>query len=380
MAKLIHKDQHRGHHEGTLRLRADGRWEAKFTLPNGKRPSVYGKSRADVRAKMDEALGKAKKGIDLKGERQTLDLFLTAWLDDVARPRLRPSTLKGYESYIRKHIAPALGYITLAALTPQDVQTFLNGCTKTGLSPRTVQQIRAILRSALAQAQRWGYVERNVAALADPPRQIKSQIQPLTASQAQRLLNGTSDEWYGPVFAVALFTGMRQGELLGLTWKDVDLDHGVLTVRTALQRVDKVWTLVEPKSATSRRAVTLPVAAVAALRRQRATQGEARLALGGWPDAFGLVFTTELGTPVDGPNLTRLFQRRLVRLDLPRQRFHDLRHACASLLLVEGVPMKTIQDVLGHSQISLTADTYAHLAPALRRDAADALDRALSGA
>ena len=331
MAKLIHKDQHRGHHEGTFRLRADGRWEVMFTLPNGKRKSAYGKSRADVRAKMDEALGKTKKGIDLKGEKQTLDHFLTAWLEEVAAPRLRPSTLKGYESYIRKHIAPALGHITLATLTPQDVQKFLNGCTKAKLSPRTVQQIRAILRTALAQAERWGYVERNVAALADPPRQIKSQIQPLTATEAQSLLKGTSDDWYGPLFATALFTGLRQGELLGLRWKDIDFDHGILTVRSALQRIDKTWQLVEPKSATSRRTVTLPAAAVTALRRQRAAQAEARLALGGWADTFGLVFTTEIGTPVDGSNLTRLFQRRLGVLNLPRQRFHDLRHACASL-------------------------------------------------
>jgi integrase len=379
MGKLVTANQHRGHHEGTFRLRKDGRWECLFTLPHGRRKSVYGKSRAEVRAKRDEALGKAKKGIDLKGERQTLDHFLTAWLTEVAGPRLRPSTLKGYESYIRKHISPALGYNALGDLTPQDVQKFLNGCTKGGLSPRTVQQIRAILRSALAQAARWGYIERNVAALTDPPRQVKTQIQPLTATQAQRLLIGTSEEWYGSLFAVALFTGMRQGEILGLTWKDVDLDRGILTVRTALQRIDKAWRLVEPKSATSRRTVTLPAAAIAALRRQRASQAAARLALGGWPDTFGLVFTTELGTPIDGSNLTRLFQRRLVRLELPRQRFHDLRHACASLLLVEGVPLKTIQDVLGHSQISLTADTYAHLAPTLRRDAAAALDRALSG-
>ena len=130
--------------------------------------SVYGKSRPDVRAKMEETLDKARKGIDPKGERQTLAHFLDAWLTETQKPKLRPSTIKSYESYIRTHIAPRLGDKTLGELTAQDVQRFLNDCTRHGLSPRSVQYIRAILRAALGQALRWGYVERKVTALASP--------------------------------------------------------------------------------------------------------------------------------------------------------------------------------------------------------------------
>src|SRR5829696_3393725 len=178
MGKLVNSNQHRGHHEGHFRLRKDGRWECQFTLPDGKAKSVYGKSRPEVRAKMEEALAKAKKGIDPKGERQTLAHFLTTWMEETQKPKLRPSTIKSYESYIRLHIVPALGDTTLGDLTAQDVQRFLNGSTKAGRSPRSVQYIRAILRAALGQALRWGYVERNVAtlALASPPRQKPKQI------------------------------------------------------------------------------------------------------------------------------------------------------------------------------------------------------------
>jgi hypothetical protein len=210
MAKLVNAKQHRGHNEGSYRQRTDGRWECLFTLPDGKRKSVYGKSRPEVRIKMEEALGKAKKGIDLKGERQTLAQFLDVWMTETQLPKLRPSTIKSYESYIRLHVNPKLGYIPLGELTAQDVQRFLNACSRDGrvkrskskqrkedthkegsapdevapgLSPRSVQYIRAILCAALAQAENWGYVERNVAKLASPPRQKPKAVARLPLSK-----------------------------------------------------------------------------------------------------------------------------------------------------------------------------------------------------
>ena len=157
---------------GAVSPRKDGRIEVKFTLPNGKRASVYGRNRSEALAKKDEALKKARKGIDLRAERQTLRTYLESWFRDVATPKNRPSTLASYRSYLDRHIIPELGDVPLCDLTPQTVQAFLNSRTKAGLSPRTVQYIRAILRTALAQALRWGYVGRNVAALAPPPRMV----------------------------------------------------------------------------------------------------------------------------------------------------------------------------------------------------------------
>jgi integrase len=379
MGKLVNSNQHRGHHEGHYRLRKDGRWECQFTLPNAKVKSVYGKTRPDVRAKMEEALNKAKKGIDLKGERQTLEQFLTTWMEETAKPKLRPSTIKSYESYIRLHIVPQLGGTTLGDLTAQDVQRFLNGRTKAGLSPRTVQYIRAILRAALGQALRWGYVERNVAALASPPRQKPKQIATLTADDAAALMAFTEDDRLGTLFAAALYTGMRQGELLGLRWPDVDLDAGALRVRQAVQKIDDAWQFVEPKSANGRRTVPLCQPAIDVLRRQKEQVRAMRLhADMAWQE-WGLVFPSAVGTPLDSSNVTHHLQRRLEAAGLPHVTFHALRHTCGSLLHQEGVPARTIMEILGHSQITLTLGTYCHATNAMFDEAAGALARALGG-
>ena len=172
---------------------------------------------------------------------------------------------------------------------------------------------------------------------------------------------------------------MRQGELFGLRWEDIDFERNTVRVRRALQRVKGKPTFVEPKSESSRRTITLPAVAMAAFRMQRTRQLEQRLLAGDqWQD-WGLVFSSSKGTPLDGPNVNKRLQKLLEQAGLPRQRFHDLRHGCASLLLAAGVPPRTIMGVLGHSQISLTLNTYSHLSPALERDAADALDRMLAG-
>jgi integrase len=300
-------------------------------------------------------------------------------MEETAKPKLRPSTIKSYESYIRLHIVPALGDTTLGDLTAQDVQRFLNGCTKSGLSPRTVQYIRAILRAALGQALRWGYVERNVATLASPPRQKPKQIVTLSADEAWQLMDATRDDRLGLLFATALYTGMRQGELLGLRWPDVDLDAGTLRVRQAVQKIDGTWQFVEPKSVNGRRTLPLCQPAIEVLRRQkdsvRAMREHADMAWQEW----GLVFPSALGTPLDSSNVTHHLQRQLDAAGLPRVTFHALRHTCGSLLHQEGVPARTIMEILGHSQITLTLGTYCHATGAMFDEAAGALARALGG-
>jgi integrase len=274
---------------------------------------------------------------------------------------------------------PALGNTTLGDLTAQDVQRFLNGRTKAGLSPRTVQYIRAILRAALGQALRWGYVERNVAALASPPRQKPKQIVTLSADEAWQLMDATRDDRLGLLFATALYTGMRQGELLGLRWPDVDLDAGTLRVRQAVQKIDGTWQFVEPKSVNGRRTLPLCQPAIEVLRRQkdsvRAMREHADMAWQEW----GLVFPSALGTPLDSSNVTHHLQRQLDAAGLPRVTFHALRHTCGSLLHQEGVPARTIMEILGHSQITLRLGTYCHATNAMFDEAAGALARALGG-
>jgi integrase len=373
----------RGPNEGTIRERQDGRWEARVvvTLPDGRRVrrSLLGRTRAAVRDRLTDALRAEASGAPVPDARLTVGVFLEGWLADVVRPRLRPSTHRSYACVVRVHLVPGLGHRPLARLTPQEVQRFLNAVAASGRSPRTVAICRAVLRQALGQAERWGMVTRNVARLAEPPRVPRRPVVPFDPDQARRFLGAIAGDRLEALYVVALAVGLRQGELLGLSWSDIDLEQGTLRVRRALQRVDGRLVLVEPKSVTSHREVALPGVAAAALRGHRHRVRLHRIARGArWvDDPRDLVFTTTIGTPLDGISVTRRFQAILRDAGLPHQRFHDLRHACASLLLVQGVAPRVVMEQLGHSQIGLTLGTYSHVIPALGRDAADRMNELL---
>jgi integrase len=303
------------------------------------RRSLLGRTRAEVRDKLVAALRGEASGLPLPAARVTVGAYLDQWLRDSARPSVRPRTYVSYAGIVRVHLAPGFGQLPLARLAPQHVQAFLNAKSASGLSPRTVGYLRAVLRQALGQAERWGMVTRNVARLADPPRIPRREVSPLSPEEARRFLDAIRGDRLEALYLVALGVGLRQGEILGLAWTDVDLDSATLTVRHALQRVEGALVLVEPKSATSRRVTALPMVVRDALRAHRIRQRTERLFAGSrWhDDARGLVFTTTVGTPMDGIAVTRRFQAVLRDAGLPRQRFHDLRHACASLLLAQGV-------------------------------------------
>jgi integrase len=368
----------RGHGEGSIKQRVDGLWEARISLEGGKRKSLYGKTRKEAQDKLRAALRDIDAGIDLSAGRQTVAQFLDRWLTDSVKPTVRPKTYDSYAQLVRLYLKPDLGHYQLSKLTPQHVQAMMTARTGAGLSPRTVQYIRAILRRALGQALKWGLVSRNVATLVDPPRSVKTPVSPLAAEQARAFIAHTADDRLGPLFHVAIASGLRQGELFGLRWQDVDLTAGVLHVRHALQRVDGTLTLVEPKTVLSRRTVTLPASAVAALCVQKDRQTFERAQAGDLWREGGYVFTSTVGTPLNPSNVDKRLKALLADAGLPRQRFHDLRHCAASLLLAGGVAPRTIMGILGHSQISLTMNTYAHLSPALERDAANALDSVLA--
>lgn len=351
------------------------------TMPDGRRVrrSLLGHTRAVVRDKLRDALAAEASGRPIPDARLTVEDFLGTWLADIVRPRVRPSTFRSYRSVVQVHLMPGLGRHAIARLTPQDVQRFLNAVGASGRSPRTVAICRAVLRQALGQAERWGLVTRNVAKLAQPPRVPRRPVVPFDPGQARRFLRAIGGDRLEALYVVALSVGLRQGELLGLSWSDVDLERGTVRVRHALQRVDGRLVLVEPKSVTSHREVALPGVATAALQAHRQRARLERIAAGSrWSDdPRDLVFTTTIGTPLDGITVTRRFQAILRDAGLPHQRFHDLRHACASLLLVQGVAPRVVMEQLGHSQISLTLGTYSHVIPALGRDAAERMDHLL---
>jgi integrase len=339
---------------------------------------MYGATRHEVARKLAAALREQQLGLLRGGPSQRLDAFLDGWLM-AAKPGLAPKSYAAYEMYLRRHVVPELGRVRLADLTPEHVQNLLTRKLDEGLAPQSVVHIRGVLRRALGRAVRFGLVARNVAALTDPPRVQRHDVAAMGAEQARAFLDAIRGERLEGLYLLALTTGMRQGELLGLRWQDVDLDNGELRVVHALQRVEGILRLVQPKTAKSRRSVTLPAMTVEALRRHHGQQAEVRLSAGAnWTDT-SFVFCTSTGRPLEPRNVTRSFQRFLKRAGLPRMRFHDLRHSFATLLLIQGLSPRVVMEMLGHSQIALTMNTYSHVIPALQREAASKLDALLRG-
>lgn len=212
------------------------------------------------------------------------------------------------------------------------------------------------------------------------PRSSRTEVAALSPADARAVLDAVKGDAIEPLVLLSIATGLRQGEALGLRWSDLDLDAGTATVRHALQRIaGGAPTLVEPKTAKSRRTVSLPSTVTALLRAHRTSRLTARLRAGErWIDG-DYVFTTALGAPLDGVNLTHRLQRLIASAGLPRLRWHDLRHGAASLLLAQGVHPRVVMEMLGHSTIALTMNTYSHVIPALEREAAERMEEALTG-
>lgn len=367
----------RGRGAGSVYQDGD-RWRASISvrMPNGGR-----RRRTRVRATQAEA-ERALRDLHAELDRGVVDdesvaAFLERWLEENARLKIRARTYDAYESIIRNHLIPELGKKQLAKLSVVDVQRLLN-MRRAFLAPRTLIHIKTLLGTALHQAEREGLVTRNVARLAETPRAPDDEVEPLSVDQARQLLTLLEGDRLEALYKVALAIGMRQGEILGLLWADVELEEGMLHVRRQLQRRAGGWRLVPPKTAKGKRTIALPDTAIAALRSHRTRQLEERMRAGPLWTEHGLVFTRGDGEPLNGQAVTRRLQAVMERGGLPRKRFHDLRHSCASLLLAQGVPMKLIQVTLGHTSMKTTADIYAHVAPGLREQVAAAMDGALA--
>lgn len=254
----------------------------------------------------------------------------------------------------------------------------MNALLTSGYSPRTVQYARAIIRRALGQAHKWGLVARNIATLVDPPRYERPEVQPLSMEQISQFLGSIKGDRLEALYLVTIALGLREGEVLGLKWDAINWEARTLRVRTALQRVEGRLQLVEPKTARRRRTLSMPEIVITALRAYRLRQLEEKLLAGERWQETGMVFTPFIGTPIDARNIIRKFHAALKKAELPRFRFHDLRHSCASLLLTQRVPPRVVMELLGHSQISMTMDTYSHVMPAMLREAADSMDTMLA--
>ncbi len=365
----------RGHGEGSIYQRDDGRWCGQAVV-GGKRRYVYGKTRRDVQAALRKLLVEGEQGLLPAPGRVTLRAYLERWLEDVVKTGVRRRTYDSYRDLTRLYVLPKLGDVKLGKLQPAHLQQLYGDLLRKGLAPKTVKNVHSVLHRGLAQAVQWGLVPRNVAEIARAPKVERPEIAVLGPEEVGRLLDAAEGTRWEALLTVAIATGMRQGELLGLKWADLDLDAGLLHVRRQLGR-DKSF--AAPKTGHGRRRVDLPALAIRALRHQRARQDEERRLLGSEYEEEDLVFCSHRGRPLGWRNVSRAFKALLRQAGVADVPFHALRHTAASLLFLRNVHPKVVQERLGHSQISITLDIYGHLFPSMGKEAADKLEDLLGG-
>jgi integrase len=348
------------------------------TSEGPKRRTLYGKTRQEVANKLAKALSSREDGLVFDAGKQTVGEYLERWLGDSLRDTVRHGTFERCEQIVRLHIRPALGNLKLKTLSPAHIQGLYRDRLDSGLSPATVQKIHAVLHKALDQAVRWSLVPRNATEAVKSPRPTPNQIKPLDSEQVKALLKAVHGDCFEALYTLAVTTGLRQGEILGLKWEDIDLANGVIRVRRTLTRRGGRLLLGDPKTKRSRRTVRLTEATVEALKGHLAHQMERMERLGDLYKDQGLVFATGKGTLVNPSNLRkRSFAPLLEKAGLPSVRFHDLRHTCATLLLSRNVNPKIVSEMLGHATVSITLDTYSHVLPNMQDGAARALEDAL---
>lgn len=390
---MAKKKVKRGNGEGCISQRKDGKWVAVATTgrdpETGKlaRKFIYGRTRQEVSEQLTKTLNDIQHGIYVDSK-LTLGEWLDIWLKEYAKPHIRPSTFKSYEEQIRLHIKPFLGTIQLKKLQPGQVQKMYNerlangkSDGKGGLSPRSVQIIHAALHSALKQALKEGLVVRNVTEATKLPRREKREPRVLSIEEQNQFMDILDDDRLGVAFLLDLGTGLRVGELLGLRWQDVNLDDKVIRVKQAISRVRNedgpTKTMLQfqsLKTEKSQRSIPMPDYIAAKLKQHKAKQNQERLRAGSGYQNLDLVFCSELGQPVDPRNFTRKFYQLIAKAGLKRTNLHALRHTYATRLLEMNEHPKVVQELLGHSQISLTLDTYSHVLPELKQAAAQKLN------
>jgi integrase len=378
--------------EGSIYQReSDGRWVVAITT-DGKRKWFYGATAEEVTDKLSSAREQQRKHIPFTDERLAVGELLDTWLGNVKPPATRPKTWVVYEYMVRLHLKPALGHIRLVKLTSQHVRDFMAERLDSGLTATTVKHFRNTLRAALNQAIQDGKLYRNAAALAKAPAIETRTLEVYTPAEARILIEAARGHRLEALFTAAMGLGLRMGECLGLQWPDINFERGTLTVAHNLQRVRRVRrgdAVKDGEPKTERllgrpkgkkiKSLRMPAIVADALKRHRETQiEERRLAGSAWRGDGEYVFTSSVGTPLEQRRLDREFKALCDAAGLRRIKFHGLRHSAASLLIAQGVHPKAIQELLRHSSIQLTMDTYGHLFDEMQTETAAKMDAVLT--
>lgn len=376
--------------ETIRRKRKDGtelvttRWVAAISLPNGDRKKLIAATQKEALARLKELFVQEQEGVILTTERQTVADFLDAWLASSAE-RVRPTSLRAYAGIVRLYLKPALGKRELRRLQPEQVEKMMRDMRDRGLSVTRANEARRILHQALAVALRRRRVPFNAAALVEPYRLEREEHEILTPEECQRFITALCDDRQGALYLLAMATGLRQGELLGLRWDtDVDLEHSRLTVTQQIQLIPDANgvrhpTAVVPKSRKGRRNMPIPSFVVEALRRHRELQALIRDAADEQWEEHNLLFPTQHGKPQRADGFRNAWYNALKHAGLEHLRFHDLRHVYQSMLTHLGIHPYVEMELMGHAGTDVNR-RYTTVYDAAKIDAADRLDALLRGA
>ena len=389
----------RGNGEGTIRLRADGRWEGRYTQSidpaSGKQiqKSVYGKSQGEVRRKLTKISSEIDDGIYVEPSKLSLGVWLDLWLKEY-NGDIKPTTLDQYNYQVRIHLKPGLGNVRIQELTAPMVQSLYNRLqqpyeitqkmmngkekkvSKPGLSPKSIKNLHGVLHEALDQAMKLGYIRYNVTDAVILPRVKKPEMHPIVDENVSKFLTAIKGHKFEDMFYVVMFSGLRQGEALGLTWDCIDFDRSTITIYRQLQRERKPggeYQFVSLKNDKSRTFKLAPDV-LQVLKRIKTKQNESKLRLGKeWNNKDGFVFTDEFGNHLSKATTYENFKRCVEQAGIPVTRFHDLRHTFATLELQQGIGMKTVSESLGHATTAFTMDVYGHVSEQMQDEAAGKL-------
>ncbi len=370
---------------GSIRQRKDGTWEGRYTNgfdpKTGKpiRRSIYGKTQREVATQLREITHQIDIGTYIAPCEILFGDWLDTWLSEYLTGR-SPLTIAAYDSNCRNYIRPVLGKVRLDAITPVMLQKFINGLSHEGLSPKTIKNIHGVVHRALEQAVRIGYLRTNPANVCNLPKAVKPAIQPLTSQQIKALMEEleASHHPFANLYLLTLFTGMRQGEVLGLSWDDIDFSRGTITIRRQLRKLkgrNNGYEFAAPKDGEVRLIQPAPFVMELLERQKRLQEHMAEIADCAWDNADHLVFTNDFGGHLVHVTVYKAFKALAVKLGMPERRFHDLRHTFAVISLENGDDIKTVQHNLGHATASFTLDVYGHVSDRMRRESAARMER-----
>lgn len=375
----------RGNREGsTPVLRKDGRWQinVRYVDSEGlwKRQTVYGKTAVEAREKAQDVRDRIKAQQPVKDQKVTVGVFAEAWIGSTLKASDRKATTKAmYATVTRKHVvASKLGAVTLDKLKASHIEAWIVELRERGLSQSTVRSAYTILRSILDAAVRDEAITKNPAVAIKRPKVDAKEAAYLTKAQIDALMVEAQSTRYAELFDFLSNTGLRRGEALALKWSDVDFTKDEIRIRGTLARIDGALTVTEPKTGKSKRRLHINEKARQALKTVEVRQKRERLKAGSVWTQTGYVFTTQTGQPCDPRSALRAIQAAAKRAELPGVGLHTLRHSGATIMIENGVPLKVVSELWGHSSIAITGDVYAHVTPKAGADAMDVLGKALA--